>query len=97
MLGNEGVAAIFVRSFFPKWYETLCVWLEAPGVVMEEVAMWYNEWKGRFPIEISSLHVVRGLHFFLSPFFNFILDQRTSLYLGSLKIRNDRRSGAVPC
>uniref|UniRef100_A0A915CKK8 G-patch domain-containing protein n=4 Tax=Parascaris univalens TaxID=6257 RepID=A0A915CKK8_PARUN len=59
MLGSEGVAAIFVRSFFPKWYETLCVWLEAPGVVMEEVAMWYNEWKGRFPIEISSLHVVR--------------------------------------
>uniref|UniRef100_A0A0M3HIM5 DUF3452 domain-containing protein n=1 Tax=Ascaris lumbricoides TaxID=6252 RepID=A0A0M3HIM5_ASCLU len=42
-----------------QWYETLCVWLEAPGVVMEEVAMWYNEWKGRFPIEISSLHVVR--------------------------------------
>ncbi|KHN87809.1 Septin and tuftelin-interacting protein 1 -like protein [Toxocara canis] len=59
MLGSENIAAIFVRSFFPKWYETLCVWLEAPGVVMEEVALWYNEWKARFPIDISSLHIVR--------------------------------------
>ncbi|VDK46318.1 unnamed protein product [Anisakis simplex] len=59
MLGADNIAGIFVRSFFPRWYETLCMWLEAPGVVMEEVAMWYNEWKGRFPIEISSLHVIR--------------------------------------
>ncbi|VDD90514.1 unnamed protein product [Enterobius vermicularis] len=59
LLGLETVASILVKSFFPKWYETLCMWLDAPRVVMSEVAIWYNEWKARFPVELSSLHIIR--------------------------------------
>ncbi|VDK67133.1 unnamed protein product [Litomosoides sigmodontis] len=59
MIGTEGIAAVLVRNFFPKWYETLCIWLESPRVVLQEVVMWYNEWKSRFPVEISSLIVVQ--------------------------------------
>uniref|UniRef100_A0A0N5AM51 G-patch domain-containing protein n=1 Tax=Syphacia muris TaxID=451379 RepID=A0A0N5AM51_9BILA len=59
LLGLETVAAILVKSFFPKWHQTLCIWLDAPQVVMSEVAMWYNEWKSRFPVELSALHVIR--------------------------------------
>lgn len=59
LIGAEGIASVLVRSFFPKWYETLCIWLESPQVVPEEVAMWYNEWKNRFPVEISSLLVIQ--------------------------------------
>lgn len=36
------------------------MWLDAPRVVMSEVAIWYNEWKARFPVELSSLHIIRG-------------------------------------
>ncbi|KAK6103807.1 GC-rich sequence DNA-binding factor-like family protein [Brugia pahangi] len=59
LIGAEGIAAVLVRSFFPKWYETLCIWLESPRVVAQEVVMWYNEWKNRFPVEISSLIIVQ--------------------------------------
>ncbi|MCP9262121.1 hypothetical protein DINM_005413 [Dirofilaria immitis] len=60
LIGVEGIAAMLVRSFFPKWYETLCIWLESPRVVPQEIVIWYNEWKSRFPVEISSLLVIQG-------------------------------------
>uniref|UniRef100_A0A2K6VEC1 G-patch domain-containing protein n=1 Tax=Onchocerca volvulus TaxID=6282 RepID=A0A2K6VEC1_ONCVO len=59
LIGAEGIAAVLVRSFFPKWYETLCIWLESPRVVPQEVVMWYNQWKTRFPVEISSLVIIQ--------------------------------------
>ncbi|GMT13901.1 hypothetical protein PFISCL1PPCAC_5198 [Pristionchus fissidentatus] len=43
------IANLLVETFFPRWYETLCFWLDSPSVVMTEVKSWLAEWNNRVP------------------------------------------------
>jgi len=46
---------IMETEFFPKWLDTLHIWLIQPRVSFEEVAEWYSFWKKSFPESIRNL------------------------------------------
>lgn len=43
---------LFELEFFPKWLNVLYLWLVHPGYNGEEVAQWFEMWKGLFPAEV---------------------------------------------
>jgi tuftelin-interacting protein 11 len=57
---------ILQTEFFPKWLNVLHIWLIQPTVNFEEVAQWYQFWKGTFPDDVQKMEgvasgFVRGL------------------------------------
>lgn len=49
---------ILEKEFFPKWLDVLYTWLVQPNVNFEEVAQWYQFWKGSFPDDVRMLPAV---------------------------------------
>ncbi|KAF8361284.1 stip-1 [Pristionchus pacificus] len=49
LISPDVIANLLVETFFPRWYETLCFWLDSPSVVRTEVQTWMREWTARFP------------------------------------------------
>ncbi|KAL7421203.1 hypothetical protein Q5752_004088 [Cryptotrichosporon argae] len=45
-------ARLFEIEFFPKWLDTLHVWLTYPGYNGDEVASWFEMWKRTFPDDV---------------------------------------------
>lgn len=45
-------ARLFELEFFPKWLNVLYLWLVHPGYSGDEVAQWFEMWKGVFPTEV---------------------------------------------
>jgi tuftelin-interacting protein 11 len=45
-------AQIYEAEFFAEWLKVLHFWLIQPRVSFEEVAQWYQFWKGSFPAEL---------------------------------------------
>ncbi|KAH7927332.1 TFP11-domain-containing protein [Leucogyrophana mollusca] len=61
LLRGAIVDALLEAEFFPKWLRVLHVWLVQPRVSFEEVARWYEFWRGCFPAEVLGLPgVARG-------------------------------------
>ena len=48
------MADILKSEFFPKWHQSLYLWLTTPGVRYNEVSEWYTWWKGIFEERISA-------------------------------------------
>ncbi|GMT08439.1 hypothetical protein PENTCL1PPCAC_30613 [Pristionchus entomophagus] len=49
LISPDVIANLLVETFFPRWYETLCFWMDSPAVVKGEVQTWLKEWNARFP------------------------------------------------
>ena len=49
---------ILEKEFFPKWLDVLYIWLVQPTANFEEVAHWYQFWKGAFPEDIRTIPAV---------------------------------------
>ncbi|RVD80955.1 uncharacterized protein DFL_008838 [Arthrobotrys flagrans] len=52
-------AQLLEAEFFPKWMQTLYMWLTTEGVDLEEVGEWYKWWQGRFPEDVREYVLVR--------------------------------------
>lgn len=48
------MAELIKSDFFPKWHQSLYIWLTSPGVNYNEVSEWYTWWKGVFEESIST-------------------------------------------
>uniref|UniRef100_A0A914X3D0 G-patch domain-containing protein n=1 Tax=Plectus sambesii TaxID=2011161 RepID=A0A914X3D0_9BILA len=59
MVSSQTIGNILLRHFFPKWYETLCIWLDSPHAQFEEVAQWYSGWKARIPEDLLEIAAIR--------------------------------------
>ena len=46
MVPMNAMVTLYVNDFFPKWHQTLCLWL-SNGANGQEVAQWYSGWKVR--------------------------------------------------
>ncbi len=53
------LATIFDRSFFPKWLNSLSMWLSA-SPNYQEVSQWYIGWKTLFPSNLIQQPVVKA-------------------------------------
>lgn len=56
------VAEVIRSEFFPKWHQTLYMWLTSSGVSYDEVGEWYQWWKSvfqeRLPEEFNRLPTI---------------------------------------
>ncbi|KAK0403347.1 hypothetical protein QR680_016871 [Steinernema hermaphroditum] len=76
LLSVDATVNVLLNNFFPKFYQTLCWWLDSSVVVRTEVSEWYTEWRGRFPRELLEqkpikdqfLGVVQAMHQSLNGF-----------------------------
>ncbi|KAK4526834.1 hypothetical protein GAYE_SCF28MG4752 [Galdieria yellowstonensis] len=59
ILENEALAGILLKGFFPIWLETLLRWLRLQDVDWEQVTIWYDFWKQKFPAEIQKMNKIR--------------------------------------
>lgn len=59
ILENEALAGILLRGFFPVWLQTLVRWLQLQDVDWEQVTIWYDLWKQKFPLEIQRMNNIR--------------------------------------
>lgn len=56
--GDNIMAQMLNKFFFPKWMQTLVVWLnQNPN--LEQVSGWYSGWKSRFSEEILQQNIVK--------------------------------------
>lgn len=56
--GDATLAQLLHKIFFPKWMQTLVIWLnQNPN--FEEVSRWYLGWKGQFPDRILQQPLVK--------------------------------------
>jgi len=46
------MAHLLVAELFPKWHETLYVWLTSPSANFEEISQWYQWWKETLETEM---------------------------------------------
>ena len=72
MLPAHAMAALLDRCFFPKWLQTLNVWLKM-NPNFDEVNRWFTGWKTRIPDYIKSDKLYTGedsvVHIGLSMYF----------------------------
>ena len=47
-LPPSAMAELIKSEFFPKWHQSLYIWLTTPGVSYDEVGQWYQWWKSVF-------------------------------------------------
>ncbi|GJQ11912.1 hypothetical protein GpartN1_g3703.t1 [Galdieria partita] len=59
ILENEALAGILLKGFFPVWLQTLLRWLRLQDVDWEQVTIWYDLWKQKFPVEIQRMNNIR--------------------------------------
>lgn len=56
--GDGVMAQMLNKFFFPKWIQTLVIWLnQSPN--LEQVSRWYSGWKGRFSEAMLQQNVVK--------------------------------------
>lgn len=56
--GDGTMAQILNKFFFPKWIQTLVIWLnQNPN--LEQVSRWYSGWKGRFSEAILQQNMIK--------------------------------------
>ncbi|CAB3405543.1 unnamed protein product [Caenorhabditis bovis] len=58
LIHPDAIANIVAKSFFPRMYRILCQWLDSPGVNIQEVKMWYGEWKNRIPVQLTNFPMI---------------------------------------
>ena len=46
------MAHLLVAELFPKWHETLYIWLTSPSANFEEISQWYQWWKETLETEM---------------------------------------------
>ena len=52
------IGQLLETEFFPKWLDVLHIWLIQPTANFEEVAQWYQFWKGTFPEDVRAIPAV---------------------------------------
>lgn len=52
LIRTSNFVRLFELEFFPKWLNVLYMWLAHPGYNADEVAQWFEMWKGVFPPDI---------------------------------------------
>ncbi|BEI91734.1 uncharacterized protein CcaverHIS019_0405540 [Cutaneotrichosporon cavernicola] len=52
LIRKSNFVRLFELEFFPKWLEVLYMWLTHPAYNADEVAQWFEMWKGVFPLDI---------------------------------------------
>jgi tuftelin-interacting protein 11 len=52
LLRGSMMAHLLEVEFFPKWLDTLYIWLVHPGYKPDEVANWFLWWKEQFPAPV---------------------------------------------
>ncbi|VDC06053.1 unnamed protein product [Peniophora sp. CBMAI 1063] len=60
LLRGSIVGSLLEAEFFPKWLDTLYIWLVQPRASFEEVAQWLAFWRGVFPEDVQSLSAVQA-------------------------------------
>jgi len=58
LISIDIICQILVKNFFPRWYENLCFWLDAGGV-LAEIGEYYKEWKTRVPPNLAELKPIK--------------------------------------
>jgi tuftelin-interacting protein 11 len=53
LIRTSNFVRLFELEFFPKWLNVLHMWLAHPGYNADEVAQWFEMWKGTFPADIA--------------------------------------------
>uniref|UniRef100_A0A1I7X9I8 G-patch domain-containing protein n=1 Tax=Heterorhabditis bacteriophora TaxID=37862 RepID=A0A1I7X9I8_HETBA len=59
MISPDTIASIVTKYFFPRWYSTLCTWLDSPSAILNEVKLWYREWDGRIPTQLREYPTIK--------------------------------------
>ncbi|KAI6171393.1 Septin and tuftelin-interacting protein 1 STIP [Aphelenchoides bicaudatus] len=59
LLSPEMICNIFIRSFFPRWYDNLCHWLSLPDS-QRDVSNYYREWKDRVPSHLLQMKPIQA-------------------------------------
>ncbi|CAD6198615.1 unnamed protein product [Caenorhabditis auriculariae] len=59
LIHPEAIVGVVIKCFFPRFHETLCIWLDSPGANVAEVKMWFREWQMRIPADISQFPVIK--------------------------------------
>ena len=49
----SAMAELIKSEFFPKWHQSLYIWLTTPSVNYDEVGQWYQWWKSVFEERLS--------------------------------------------
>ncbi len=66
-LGNEDFEILFIEmlenSFFPRWLNTLYLWLDSPSFSYSDCMNWYQCWKNLFNCSIPVLYSLIYPHF----------------------------------
>ncbi|BEJ14771.1 hypothetical protein CspHIS471_0405380 [Cutaneotrichosporon sp. HIS471] len=52
LIRKSNFVRLFELEFFPKWLDVLYMWLTHPAYNADEVAQWFEMWKGVFPLDI---------------------------------------------
>eukprot|EP00048_Salpingoeca_helianthica_P019190 m.244530 g.244530 ORF g.244530 m.244530 type:complete len:836 (-) comp31532_c0_seq1:43-2550(-) len=60
MLTLTDVVSIFETGFCNRFLTTLREWLQSPTANLEDVAQWYEQWKGQFDEELQAQPALRG-------------------------------------
>eukprot|EP00696_Hemimastix_kukwesjijk_P001717 gnl/Hemi2/12104_TR4131_c0_g1_i1.p1 gnl/Hemi2/12104_TR4131_c0_g1~~gnl/Hemi2/12104_TR4131_c0_g1_i1.p1 ORF type:complete len:415 (-),score=103.50 gnl/Hemi2/12104_TR4131_c0_g1_i1:97-1182(-) len=59
LLPDHAIIALFEKEFFPKFFQVLYTWLNAPQANYEEITRWYLGWKALFPPDLLANEVMR--------------------------------------
>ena len=49
----DAMSQLFVTAFFPKWHETLYIWLTSTAANFDEISQWYQWWKETLEAEAA--------------------------------------------
>uniref|UniRef100_A0AC35F2R7 G-patch domain-containing protein n=1 Tax=Panagrolaimus sp. PS1159 TaxID=55785 RepID=A0AC35F2R7_9BILA len=60
LIGSDIICQILMKCFFPKWLDTIVLWLRSPGMILSEVAKYYMEWSKRFPPSLKEIPSIKG-------------------------------------
>ncbi|CAD5211546.1 unnamed protein product [Bursaphelenchus okinawaensis] len=55
LIADDVICRILTRTFFSRWYDMICNWLQSrgnPQLIVQDVANYYREWKARVPQDL---------------------------------------------
>lgn len=54
------LAQLLQSEMFPKWHNTLHMWLTTEGVILREVSAWYRYWQELIPADIRASPLIKS-------------------------------------